>query len=296
MRIALTAAAIALSAMVWTGEAAWATPVAASSAYGFSADLTFRGITTILHPVGRVAGQAPPAYNDSRKIKNRDETIRLNPVTIVAPMLQFDAQNIRTDAASAGIASASGSAKIGSIGVSLASYLFPPIPVAALPNQPLPGFVGLSLTAKDIQSSSSYSGLSDLAHGFLSGDASFGSLTLSGALIGGTLTFSGNAAPNTVVFSTPTVTVTLDRQIVSNLISCSLVCTPTPTSIMTDAIDISLHDAMVFGRMMSGNIVIGQSFADPVPVPAAEPGALSLLMIGIAGAVGLRLRAVRAAG
>jgi hypothetical protein len=101
----------------------------------------------------------------------------------------------------------------------------------------------------------------------VTGNASFGSLNLSGALLGKTLTFSGDAAPNTVLFSSPTVTVTLDRQTVSDLISSGLTKTLTPVGITTQAIDISLHDATLFGRSVSGDITIGQASAGAGELP-----------------------------
>lgn len=81
-------------------------------------------------------------------------------------------------------------------------------------------------------------------------------------MIGKELTFSGEAAANTVLFSSPTVDVTLDKQTFADLISCGPKCTTTPVSITTDAIDISLHNAPLFGRTVSGDIVIGETSAN----------------------------------
>ncbi|MGH7066086.1 MAG: choice-of-anchor P family protein [Stellaceae bacterium] len=292
MRIACAAVAALLA--VFAGTPARATPFVASSAYVLSADLTYRGVTTDIHPVGRVSGAAPPAYDKSRKIGAFDETIELNPASFLAPTLQIDAGNAKTHAASAGIGidavSASGSARIGSIGLSLTSGRLFPQPLSAS----VASFLDLSVSAKNIRSSADWSEVFP-NRAFATGDASFGSLVLGGTLVGGVLRYSGDAAPNTVIFSTPTVTVTLDKQFETELISCSLDCRITPYSITTEAIDISLDNALVFGQRISGDIVIGQSYADP-PAPVAEPGALALILLGVAGTIGLRRRTTHALG
>ena len=55
--------------------------------------------------------------------------------------------------------------------------------------------------------------------GFVAGDASFGSLTISGSLVGfKTLKFSGDAAANTVLFHSSTVTITLDKRTLSDFL------------------------------------------------------------------------------
>jgi hypothetical protein len=123
------------------------------------------------------------------------------------------------------------------------------------------GLLGLSVSASHVHATAEYAHVYGVDRSFVTGDASFGSLSLGGALIGKALTFSGDAAPNTVLFSSPTVTVTLDRQTVSDLISNGLTKTLTPAGIVTQAIDISLHGATLFGKSVSGDIIIGQASA-----------------------------------
>jgi hypothetical protein len=130
--------------------------------------------------------------------------------------------------------------------------------------------LGLSVSASQIHASASYSHIYGANSNFVTGGASFGSLTLGGALIGKDLTFSGSTAPNTVLFSSPSVTVTLDRQTVADLISGGLDKTTTPVGITTQAIDISLHNASLFGRTVSDDITIGQSFAGAGALPSAD--------------------------
>jgi hypothetical protein len=123
-----------------------------------------------------------------------------------------------------------------------------------------PTVLGLSVAATGVHSDSNSSFVFP-DRGFLAGDASFHSLTITGALVGGrTLTFSGDAKPDTVLYSSPTVTITLDEQ--------RLLLPPTATGgvigpmISTDAIDIQFHDAKLLGNTISGHFDFGQSSAN----------------------------------
>jgi hypothetical protein len=72
--------------------------------------------------------------------------------------------------------------------------------------------VELSVKATGMESESN-SSIGPNGDSFLSGDASFHSLTVTGALGGGeTLTFSGSAAADMVLYKSSTVTITLDEQ------------------------------------------------------------------------------------
>jgi hypothetical protein len=72
----------------------------------------------------------------------------------------------------------------------------------------------------------------------------------------------GTPTPNTVVYDTPTVTITLNKQIESGIIPCGLTCVFTVTSIETDAVDIDLHKAPWHGHKITGDIVIGRASAE----------------------------------
>jgi hypothetical protein len=96
----------------------------------------------------------------------------------------------------------------------------------------------LDVRASFIHSESSASYVFGPDRGFLAGDASFGSLTISGALIGKTVTFSGTAAADTVLYSSPTETITLDKQTVSDFLPPSDTGVG-PNRITRDALDIS---------------------------------------------------------
>ncbi len=141
--------------------------------------------------------------------------------------MNIQASGIGTEAVSRGMGinsiSASGTTDIGSADFVLTDN--PLVPRGVL------GLLGMSVSASHIHATAAYSHVFGVDKSFVTSDASFGSLSLGGALIGKSLTFSGDAAPNTVLFSSPTVTVALDRQTVADLISNGLTKTLTPTGV-----------------------------------------------------------------
>lgn len=238
--------------------------VVSSSADGLAVHLSFDGRATQVGPIAHVRGSAEPAYDHTASVARLDRTLGLEPGNPLDPNLRIQALGIHTEAASAGMGidsvSASGTANVDSANFVLTDNpLFP---------RGILGLLGLSVSASHIHAAADYSHVYGMNKSFVTGDASFGSLRLGGALIGKTLTFSGDAAPNTVLFSSPTVTVTLDRQIVSDLISGGLTKTLTPEGITTQAIDISLRNATLFGKSVSGDIVIGEAAAGAGGGPA----------------------------
>jgi hypothetical protein len=227
--------------------------IVSSLADSFSGNLDADGFTTTFAPSDFVSGAAPPAYDYTRTVAAFNKTYGLTPVEANGLMVEMQATDMRDTASSAGF----GVDSIGANGAAnLASANF------ALVNNPVPamGVLGLSVEATGVHSDSNSSFVFGANVGFLAGDASFRSLTVTGALVGGkTLTFSGDAAPDTVLYSSSTVTITLDAQ--------TLLLPPTAASgfigpsITTDAIDIRFNDAKFGGHTISGDFAIGQSSA-----------------------------------
>jgi len=231
--------------------------VVSSFADGLSVQLAFDGKAAHVGPTARVRGSAEPAYDQTANVARLDRTLSLEPGNPFNPTLRVQASGIHTEAASRGMGidsiSATGTTDIGS-----ADFVLTDNPLS--PGGIL-GLLGLSVSMSHVHAAAEYAHVYGANRSFVTGGASFGSLNLGGALIGKTLTFSGDAAPNTVLFSSPTVTVTLDRQTVSDLISNGLTKTLTPEGITTQAIDISLHNATLFGKSVSGDIIVGQASA-----------------------------------
>ncbi len=233
-----------------------------SLADSFTGSLDADGFTTPIDPFALVSGAAPPAYRDTSRIAAFDQTYDLTPAEANTLSLQMQASHIVNTADSAGIGvdeiGASGKADLGS-----ANFLLTDSPGPMLP----PSILGLSVEATGVHSNSNSSFVFGPNEGFLSGDASFRHLTVTGALVGGkTLRFSGDAAPDTVLYKSSTVTITLDEQ--------TLLLPPAATgggiigpTITTDAIDIQFNHAKFAGQTITGDFAIGQSSASYALMP-----------------------------
>jgi hypothetical protein len=236
-----------------------------SSADSFAGVLNADGSTTTIDPFAPVSGTAPPAYDDTSSIAYFNHTYDLTPAEPNTLSLEMQARNMTNAAYSlpeviAHQIGAASTADLGSANFSLTDSPNPMLPLSIL---------GLSVEATGIHSEST-SSFGPTQEGFLSGDASFDSLTVSGALLNGeTLTFSGNAAADTVLYKSSTVTITLDDQ--------TLLLPPSATggiigpTITTDAIDIQLNHAKFAGQTITGNFDIGQtsaSYSRPFPAHA----------------------------
>ncbi len=237
------------------------TALVSSSADSFAGNLDADGFTTAIGPFALVSGAAPPAYDDTSRIGSFDGTYDLTSAEANTLSLTMQATHMVNTAESPGIGvdeiGASGAADFGSASFVLADSPGPMQPLSKL---------GLEVEATGIHGDSDSSFVFGPNEGFLGGDASFHSLTVSGALVGGdTLTFSGNAAKDTVLYSSPTVTITLDEQ--------TLVLPPAATGgivgpgIITDAIDIQFNHAKFAGQTITGDFDIGQSSASYALIP-----------------------------
>jgi hypothetical protein len=231
-----------------------AAKLVSSSADSFSGSLNADGFATTVEPFAEVSGAAPPAYDHTRRVASIDHMYELTPSASNDLSLEMQARHMFNKASSAGIGvddiGASGDADFGTAHMLLTDTLGPTGLTA----------LGLSVEATGIHSDSNSSFVFGPERGFLAGDASFRSLTITGALVGGnTLTFSGDAKPDTVLYSSPTVTITLDEQrLLLPPAAASGVIGPT---IFTDAIDIQFNGAKFFGNTISGHFDIGQSSA-----------------------------------
>jgi hypothetical protein len=233
-------------------------PVASSSAYGIDGTFTSENQTIEVGPIGAVAGKAPRPYNKTVRVAKINKSAAIVEGSLPIPTFFLDASGIKSHAASQGIAidsvSAEGDAAIKSLNLMIS--LNPPPPGAS--PLPLP-FLALSGTA--IASSANFSRVFP-GTPVVTGSAEFGSLSIIGSLIGyQTLTYAGSAPKNTVIYQSPTVTITLNKEVVAGVISCQLRCAFTPSGITTRAVDISLNNADIRGSAVTGDIAIAESAA-----------------------------------
>jgi hypothetical protein len=229
-----------------------------SSADDLSGYLDVGSHQTSFGPVGLASGAAPPAFHQTKKIAAFDRTYNLDSTDPNRPTLQINATKLVSTASSSGLGIDSVSTQATSDFAS-ANILLTDNPLYAL------GILGLSVSATFIHSEASASYVFGANHGFLSGDASFGSLTISGGLIGKTLTFAGDAKANTILFQSSSVTITLDKQIQSEFLPPSPATPTAANRITTDALDIHLNNAHLFGKTISGDITLGETSAGLFP-------------------------------
>ena len=152
------------------------TELVSSSADSFSGNLDADGFTTTIGRSHRVSGSAPPAYDDTSRIASFDHTYDLTPAEANTLSLTMQATHMVNNAKSAGIGvdeiGASGAADLGSASFVLADTPGPMQPLSKL---------GLSVEATGVKSGSDSSFVFGPNEGFISGDASFHSLTVTGA-------------------------------------------------------------------------------------------------------------------
>ncbi len=265
-RVAVPGAAL-FFAYLLAGPAFAETPVAlgpSSAAYGIYAQVTDHGNTVTVGPIAEVDGSIPPAYDKSVAAAPVHRIVPLLAGNGVTPSLFINAADFESHVASKGFGvdtvSTEANTLIKTINLSLMLNPPPPIrPGTVILPQPQPF---LQLSARRITSTANFtkvfpSLITDI------GSAYFGGLTLSGTLVGNQkLVFTGDADKDTVLFQSPTVTITLNQETQAGLISCSPNCVFTPYSITTNAVDIYLDHANVNGRIVSGDIVLGQAHAD----------------------------------
>jgi hypothetical protein len=241
--------------LILVATAALAQSAPQSAAVGFDARLQSQGIATELGPVAAVTGEPSGRYSFTQTVSTVSENLAIAPLALT-PTLSLAAKGLTSHVASSGIGIDSRSSE-GDNAVASANFVLNinPPPGSGVP---IP-FPALIVTAQEAISNANFN-IVYPAGSFATGAARIGSLTVSGQLLDrATLKFSGPTAPNTVIYQSPTVTITVNRQIKSGVISCtaSAGCTFEMSAIDVAAIDIALHNAPVGGSKVSGDILIG---------------------------------------
>ena len=243
----------ALCAFVWPAAAAQP----ANNAFGIDTKFQTKGLTTELGPIGFVSHNNTGAYDKSVHVSkvNEDAPIVSQPVP---PTIFINASGINSHVQSSGIGvdSEVTQANAATDHASLTLNLNPP-PGSEMP---IP-FPALQVQGSGIVSQANFNTIA-VGPTTATGSSSVRSLRIIGTLVGTSpLTYSGSAPPNTVIYDSPTVTITLNKQIQSGLISCTPDCVFKVYSITVDAVDISLNKANVDGHKVSGDIVLSESLA-----------------------------------
>jgi hypothetical protein len=231
-----------------------------STAIGLSGSFQVNGVNTDFGPVAAAIGKPTGKYDLTDTVPSDNQVVTLAPGG-AAPALYVTASGIASHASASGIQidSRSSEGDNALTSATLALNLYPPPPAGAqiAPNPPL------TITIAEAVSSADF-GTVYPANNFVTGDAKFGRLVISGALLGGkTLTLSGDIAPNKIVFASPQLTITVNREIKTGAISChpSTNCRFNPTKIDVAALDVVLHDAPVYSYKVSGELLINHATA-----------------------------------
>jgi hypothetical protein len=258
--------ALRISPLALSALCAFALPASAqttdssNTALGIDTHFESGGMRTHLGPVGAVAHNNNGAYDKSVQVSKVTEN-----AAIIAqsppPTIFINGSNISSEVKNSGIGVDSETSEAtSSVGhASLMLNLNPPPPSAnVVEPQPYLQVTGANFTA-DANFSTVFPSYTSAT-----GTSSVKNLKIFGSLVGtSTLTYSGSAAPNTVIYDSPTVTITLNKQITAQVITCTEPggCTTKVYSIMVAALDISLNKAMIDGHKVTGDIVVAQAEA-----------------------------------
>jgi hypothetical protein len=254
----LASSILALSAAFAMPAAAASPPNSSDTAVGIDTHFESGGMATHLGPVGKVSHDNNGTYDKTVHVGKINETapiIDQNPT----PTIFLNAGDVNSEVKSSGIEIDSETSQAtSSIGNASLMLNLNPLPPSANSVVPIPY---LQVMGKNFTSQASFNTVfpSNIT---ATGSASVHNLQIIGSLVGGqTLTYSGSAPPNTVLYDSPTVTITLNRQMEVGLISCSPDCKFTPYSITVTAVAIDLNKADIDGHKVTGEIVIGESTA-----------------------------------
>jgi hypothetical protein len=229
-----------------------------SGAYGIEANFLWKKTKTGLGPVGQVSGAAPPAYNKSDSIGPFQQTVPLLPLATPVPALTVNTTSIKSHVSSNGIsidnASAEGDASVKGLSLSLA------LPYAVNGKTPI-NEPYLQVTAKSIEETTSFSQVfPQSAMPYTS--TSISGLVISGSLVNNqTIKFSGDVPNDTILFQSPTVTITVNSRFQAGLISCTPKCIFSLVEVTGNALEISLTNADLGGKIVTGEIIVGQAQA-----------------------------------
>lgn len=263
----LTIAVLALSSVLAPGRAS----AASSSAFGIKAQFTVADLSTDISPFdfarGATQGATLPDYAKTVPLASVNDILSIAPGPLPIPALFVSATNLASDVRGAfGVDtfSSEGDTTLHTVNLSLN---LKPLPPNVIPFEPF-----LAVSAGGVKSHAGFSDQVPRA-GVAVGSASFGSLTVSGSLIGNqVLTFSGPAPKNKILYQSPTadpadvpaIVITLNKEIEKVVIACDgggTGCVAMPVGIVTEALNISLHNANLHGHVVSGDIIVGYTSA-----------------------------------
>jgi hypothetical protein len=223
---------------------------AGSSASGLFASFTVGGINTAIAPVNRLSSAGLGSnYDKTVKFGPYHRELVLSPAGEMGSILTVGAANIISHVRGGfGVDTISelGSAEVIDFRLRLAAKPAPeiaPIPFLQISAHRLFGRGSFDSVAPSFNTVSGFAGIKDLV--------------ISGPLVGDKmLSFSGPARQNHILYQSPTVTITLNQTTSTDLISCEPKCVVTAYGVRSSALNISLTNAAIGNRKITGQIVI----------------------------------------
>jgi len=233
-----------------------------SAANALSGRFLNNGFSTTVAPVAPAIGTSPPGFDEWNRVPSYNQTLDIVESTAVngwQPAL-LTSLSVAVDHATGsgiGIDSFGSEADSRINAADLALTELPP------PDEPIAVEPALTISAKGVRSSATYS-VTVPKTPVVVGTASFTKLTVSGPLVGNqVLTYEGTPPPNFVLYQNGGVTITLNRHQEEAIISCILPdgCKVTPVSVQVDAVAVSLNNAQLPNKTVSGEFVLGHAKA-----------------------------------
>jgi hypothetical protein len=226
----------------------------ASMADALSGRFVADGDLTTLPAVAPAQGSAPPSYNHKDALPDYAKVLNIAHKLAPPAALYAHLTGVWDHVMGSGFGVDShvseGDASIATAALML--NLNPP---------PTAGIVPLLISATGVHASASYRVVPRST--LVSGTASFGELIITGSLLGGTtLTYSGTPPANYLLFSNAEVSITLNEQ-VATTVTCVVgqECTVIPDGIHVEAVHVALTKADIFGRIVSGDLFLGEAQA-----------------------------------
>ena len=243
---------IALSISLYCVRTAFA---AASSAFDLSANFTTDGVSTAISPVNSLSSKGSNStYNKSASTGAYHEVLNLAAAGDMRPVLTIDAKNMSSHIKGTfGIdtISAEGDTTITTLTLNLVPKRAPGLAI----------FPYLQVAANTLKGTGNYDYTAP-NHTAVSGVAGVSSLVITGSLVDNkTIKFSGSPKEDRLLYQSPTVTITLNQTVSVDLISCGPKCVVTPFSVRTGVLNITLTNASLGSRRVSGQRAIGAAGA-----------------------------------
>jgi hypothetical protein len=249
--------------------------VTSSGATATSLTLSAAGVLQANATIAPVSGAGGAAYDRLGGVAATNQSWLLvdGILTDVYDMLTLGAVTTEASGSTSGLATATGTTTIASVGSTLQTTTLG-IPL-----------IGLGITTGAITSSATAAIAAD-GHLYGTNSASIANFNLTGSLLSGLtldLVTMASAAPNTVALNLLGLKLVLNEQLQTFVSTNDLL-------VQTNAMHLTLSNYSYGGSILSGEVIIGHSQAEIAAVP--EPATWGMMLVGFGG-IGFAMRRAR---